>query len=269
MHTLQTYSSSSSDGEQQSNNHHPSYAAHAPETAAPSSRATPLPPPDQLEATDVHANSSSRELSRSMPVSLPRVTSVQHTVDRYLVHVFLPIDRLDVSSFVRGLLAQARLAMVGKPVKAALTVLTDFHISISRPAVIQSAQIPSLVKQLRKAISQRPRGHVEMRNKPVAFHSKNQRRLFLAAPVVTEGSEQHDFTLKLIGLVSDVFERNGLPRFFDDPRPHMSFAWTHTVDVSPVFTEPDVEESKGDSITVHAEKVLCVIGKSNYSFPLK
>lgn len=261
MNVLDAYSSSSSEED-----HTPSPAAtresQAKSLKSERARIELPPPPDDL-VRDEHG--ASRKRRRPEKPTLPAVLPVGPREDRFLVHVFFPISHSHLQSFVKILMGQARLRMVGSPLKASLNSLEHFHVSLSRPATIRSNMIHDLVCDLRKAVSQCDAGSFDLEQDVIALQNKNKHRLFLASPLSNAAASS--LPIQLINKISEVFVKHGLPRFFEDPRPHMSFAWTETIEVQPLFKEPRRESQTG--LQVDVKEVSCTIGKSRFNFALR
>lgn len=225
-------------------------------------RKRPPPPSDLLD--DVRG-----KRPRRGQLALPNVVPVRLREDKFLVHVYLPIAHAQLDAFVNRLMGLARLQLTGGKVKAAFAALTDFHVTIARPVVIREAQIPDMVAGLNKAMRDRPRIEMRLRRKVEAFLSGNGRRVFVAAPV--SPTTEIDVVVDLIKAVDKQYEKRGLPVFFKNPRPHMSFASTEVIEVQSRFCEatsrPDSSPEEG-ALKVVVNRVECMIGKSKYYFPL-
>lgn len=232
------------------------------EQEAPSEIKRPPPPIELLR------DENAKRL-RACPILLPKVLPVQLREDKFLVHLYLPIVHQHVDAYVKRLMGQARLRLTGGKIKAAFTPLTDFHVSIARAVAIRESQIRDLVAGLNRALRNRPRVSLTLRPKVEAFLSGNNRRLFVAAPIAPgEGKEEVE---DLIKRVDKAYHKRELPVFFEDPRPHVSFAYTEIVEVQSRFCEVEAIPDSADegSIQVVVNNVECVIGKSKYYFPLQ
>lgn len=202
-------------------------------------------------------------------LQLPQVVPVQPREDKFLVHVYLPVAHPKLDAFVRRLMGMARLRLTGGKIKAAFTPLTDFHVSIARPVAIPEAQIRGLVADLANAMRHCSRVQIGIRSSVKGFASGNGHRVFVAAPLTT--ATGRGVVKGLINAVDTVYETRGLPVFFEDPKPHMSFAWTEVIDTLLEFRENDSTPSVGeeDVLDLFADKVECSIGMSKYYFILK
>lgn len=232
------------------------------ESHSPSNRTRP-PPPSALE------NGLSVKHQCPDEVQLPKIIAVQPREDKFLVHVYLPLAHPSLDSFVRKLMGIARLRLTGRPVKATFTELTDLHISIARPVTIREAQILGLVGDLATAVRNCTAVQIGIQSTVEGFASSNGHRVFVAAPLTRETGNK--VVEGLIKAVDAVYERWGLPLFFQDPKPHMSFAWTEKVEVLAKFASGvsphPIEDAKG--LEVFVDKVECSIGKSKYYFTMK
>lgn len=188
--------------------------------------------------------------------------------DRYLVHVFISVSDPMVASFVSSRLAQARGELVGCPVKASFHALDDFHISLTRPTTVCAAQISELVRILARACCRRPGGFVELDADIVALPSQNGHRLYIAAPVSTSCAEKT--VIPLIRCLDKAYSKLGLPSFFEEPRPHMSFAWTENLDVLPVLRSRSKRDTDARSrFNIPFRSVGCKIGSVLYTLGLR
>lgn len=228
--------------------------------SSPDRLPTRPPPPRELNERPVVKR-------RRVAGALPAVVPVLRSEERYLVHLRLPIVHTALGDFVKRLLGQARLGLVGGKVKAAFTQLEDLHVSVSRPATVRSELIGVLVSDLNKALARCEQLTVAIRRCVVSFSAKNQRRLFVAAPLTKDAADT--VVTNVITLIDKVFERHGLPVFFEDPKPHMSFAWTESVEVEKKFTERAQCTTEENVLEVPVNKVVCSIGKSVYYFTLR
>lgn len=258
MQGISAYSSSSSESEQIGKT--PATQEHFQDGA----RVKPKlpPPPDDLEAMQFQNTTN----GSGDVVDLPAVVPHDPREDKYLVHVSVPVHGPNLKSFVNSLMGKARLQLVGSPVKASFSELNDFHISVSRPASIRSNTIPELVSKLRHRVEQCRGGLVDVKPSISAFLSQNNRRLYLAAPIVS-GSTRCAI-LDLISATDEVLQAFGLATFFDDPKPHMSFASTEKIEVLSQFNSICNYAKDEDCLQLKIEKVECSIGRSRYVFTL-
>jgi len=200
--------------------------------------------------------------------STPKAPIVTPPKERYaLVHVCIPVCDRGITAFAQKMMGLARLALVNYPVKASF-VKHDrpYHISLSKPFKVPVSQTPAIFSALRAALrnSNSNSGTVHLRQKPIGLLSKNSRRLFVASPIYPV-----DVVVGLIGVVDAAFKTLGLPTFYEDPKPHMSFASTETTDVQDAFNniaEPHKEES---TFAVEVSAVSCEIGQQQIVIPLE
>lgn len=271
MKIVSSYSSSSSSSSSSGDANHESNSNAPPPPPPP-------PPPPNLRPLQQH------DPDQRQPLTLPPVVPLSQPPPRdgCLLHLSIPVTHPSLPQTVNHLLGQARLAMVNRSVKASFTTLSTFHISISRPTIIPSSKIPEVVAHLRHAISNLPSAPLSIQHCVRAFESKNKRRVYVAAPVasVVEGDVPGLAVFHLIDVVNRVFSSFNLPPHFDDPKPHMSFAWTDNMDILPLFesSETVITSSKQapilptpcpDSIQIDVRTVSCTMGASCYNFMLR
>lgn len=178
-------------------------------------------------------------------------------------------------------MGQARLAMVGQPIKAALTAVPHLHVSLSRATTMPSRDIHSLVHALRVHISRIAPAPIHICRAVRAFISGNGHRVYIAAPAIAVAPDGDDVKnkfddvlLRLIDAVNAAFELCNLPPHFTTPQPHMSFAWTENLNIEPVFNALQSEYApsmltKTENIGIDVNTVVCDIGKSRYTFTLR
>lgn len=221
------------------------------------------PPPIELEEPRATKRLCRRE--NVLPVVLP----VKPRKDRFLVHICLPVNHLKMDEFVKRLLGRARLRLVGKKAKTGFTMLQDLHVSVARPTLVREASIKALVKELRESLADCGSVHIALQAGVVGFCNGSRRRMFVAAPLTRESGDE--IVQKIVRVVDGVYQNFKLPPFFEDPKLHMSFAWTEKVDVLPAFSDNEAlrEDNNGhDGLIVSVDKARCSIGKLNYYFTL-
>lgn len=218
------------------------------------------PSPDGLTSSDF-----SHQKRQRSTVDMPVVISTTAPERGVLIHVHVPVQHKSIKCFVATLIGEARLKMVGSCLKTPLTELQEYHVSISRPTIIPSSHIASLLKGIHSVVSQCQHGHINIQCGVQAFLSNKSKRLFLAAPVITRTS---NVIMMLIEKISRLFEERNLPPFFADPKPHMSFAWTEMIDILPLYNTPNISSPPHADLTMSVNKVICTVGNSNYYFTL-
>lgn len=225
-----------------------------------------LPAPDALESQPPPKRLCQPDASAP---ALPVVLAVKPRPDRFLVHLCLPVVHERLDDFVRRLLGRARLRLVGCKVKAAFRVLDDFHVSVARPVVVREATIRGLVRELRRALEGSGAVEVALRAGVVGFENGNRRKVYVAAPL-TEASGS-EVASRLVRVIDRVYERNGLTKFFEEPKLHMSFGWTEETDVLPSFQDEDALQGDDDgqhALQFTVNSVRCSVGKLTHYFTL-
>lgn len=95
------------------------------------------------------------------------------------------------------------------------------HISLSRTAAVRMPQIESLVESLQRAGRRFAPLELTLSGLKV-FINDERTRTFLALPVAPPGAQAVN---KMIAAVDRAFVMHGLPRFYEDPQPHVSIGW--------------------------------------------
>lgn len=252
------------------------------------------------ESTTLPASSVQAAQTVALPPVLPLPAGQSR--NRFLIHLHIPIPSSDsalaaaspapcpVRSFVRYLESRTRLRMVGHPVKASLiSVNHQFHISLSRPVFVSCDDVHSVVAALRSAISNVLRGTVRLAANVIALPNGKGRKVFFAAPVVgsllngNTSAKDKNLALTLIDVINSVFCKHKLPPHFERPIPHLSFAYTETVDILPLFnvdtrdsgtsaalaSNSALSEKDVPTLPVNVSSVMCSVGKSRYRFNLR
>lgn len=221
------------------------------------------PPPTELEERRATKRVCRRE------EALPTVIPVMPKSDRFLVHICLPVVHVKRDEFVKKLLGRARLRLVGNKVKTGFTMLQDFHVSVARPTVVREAMIKGLVKKLRESLVGSGEIELTLRAGVVGFSNNNRRRVFVAAPLTKKSASEA--VQRIVRVVDGVFQKFQLPPFFEEPRLHMSFAWTEKTAVLPAFSDNEAlrkDNDEQEGLTFPVDKVRCSIGKLTYYFTL-
>jgi hypothetical protein len=120
-----------------------------------------------------------------------------------------------------------------------------FHLSLSRTAPARPHQAASLAAALRRGLRRAPPPPaLALAARAEVFVNAERTRTFVAVSVSADGgavvassaaaagpsaaaaaAAAADPLLRAIAAASDAFQRHGLPRYYDDPRPHVSVAW--------------------------------------------
>lgn len=103
----------------------------------------------------------------------------------------------------------------------------SYHISLSRTVAIRSQQIKSLLAQLRHQLRRLKRFPVKIASQNMMVLENDERTCtFVALSVAVNGSEHPTNPLeRAMDAVSNAFQYHGLPRYYEDPRPHVSIGW--------------------------------------------
>ena len=197
-------------------------------------------------------------------VHMPNAVVPSMKEEKALIHVFVVVQGFGLVKFVRRLMGKARLALVNREVKASFVEHSSFHVSISRTTTIPLSQVSEIGRALRSGFAAEKCGIIQIESRVIALPSASTHRLYIAAPVDLESS--CNVVLPLIARTDSIYSRFGLPRFHEDPRPHMSFASTESIDAQNAFK--DDAEPEGDPFVTEISAVVCEVGSKQLMFPL-
>jgi hypothetical protein len=188
-----------------------------------------------------------------LPPAHGRVRRFPHVEGNYSIHVFIPVElpptcRPPLAALLRhvALRLPGLQPVVDAPAKAGGAtpaageveglpgmVQASYHLSLSRSAAARRPQLESLSGALRHQL-RRLRPFVLAMGRPEVFLNDDRSRTFLALAAAATpaapggpgpGGGGGDPLQRAIDAASAAFLRHGLPRFYDDPRPHVSVAW--------------------------------------------
>ena len=103
----------------------------------------------------------------------------------------------------------------------------DQHMSLSRTLYVKSHVIDSLLSQVRGALKFGSDKCVYLSNTVRLYLNDERNTAFVGFPVDATVSP---FALEVIRRVDSVLSQFGLPKFYDDPDPHVSIAYTTDVE---------------------------------------
>ncbi|CAN6470942.1 unnamed protein product [Victoria cruziana] len=144
----------------------------------------------------------------------------------------------------------------------------EFHISLSRTVPIRVHQIDSIVAMLRQKFQAQKRYWIEFNTWEV-FVNDDQTRTFLSMEVGTAGLKE---ITRQIETVNDVYRLHNLPRFYENPRPHISLAWG-LGDISHSLQQSANELNRSRPSGGSSQKIFsclfngieCRVGKKSYT----
>lgn len=225
----------------------------------------------QRSSTPLMPEPSTHHLSLSKP-------------ETFIAHIHIPVcDKRVEHELLRKANAITRLRFVNRIPKPILTPisLTDLHVSVARATPVMSVDVGRLVNELRRRIAKVDAGFFALRPHQVeAFKSQKGEqngtgRVFVAMRATGT------VLFNLIDAINETFVSCGLPPHFDEPKPHMSFAWSDVDETLNIINSP---VSEGSTLAVkslyNADKhgcqdveikvhyVVCNISKSSYTFNL-
>ncbi|KAG0534891.1 hypothetical protein BDA96_04G319100 [Sorghum bicolor] len=204
-----------------------------------------------------------------------RVRSFPHVEGNYAVHVYIPVV---IPSDARKQLALSmkRAASLVPDLYAvdadyALSELCkdehklekmllsrEFHVSLGRPVAIQVHQIDLFIAMLRQKFQPQQRYWMEF-NKWEHFVNDDCTRSFLSLEVTRTGLPE---IRKQILMVDEVYRLHGLPEFYTNPRPHISFVWA-LGDVSSKLKQAikDIEKYQSSMSSLQKCNVRCMFSR--------
>ncbi|KAK8957194.1 hypothetical protein KSP39_PZI001181 [Platanthera zijinensis] len=215
-----------------------------------------------------------------------RIRSFPHVQGNYALHIFIPvripfINRKQIASAIKTMSSLVPdLYVVDVDIGLndlckdneqfeQLILEREFHISLGRPVPINVHQIDSIVTMLRQRLQFQRRYWMEF-NKWDVFVNDELTRSFLSLEVTGNGLLE---ITRQISIVDDIYRLHGLPKFYKNPRPHISVVWA-LGDVSNLL-KPGAEElnkfrnNAGPSgrhiFTCNFSGIECRIGKKLYT----
>eukprot|EP00249_Psilotum_nudum_P017833 c26513_g1_i1 orf=686-1789(-) len=242
-----------------------------------------LPPP----SADLLNPSNSAIMVASADPYLGRIRSFPHVEGNYALHVYIPVPLSSITKrrleplIKRASVLAPELQSMNVPLYSqclesksflspqGIRLANEYHLSLSRTVPIRIHQIDSVVSMLRQKFYNQKRYWMEF-VKWDAFVNDEQTRSFLALEILSTGSSQ---ICRQISVVNEVFGLHNLPTYYENPRPHISLAWTLGI-VSPSLKNAAeelnkwIETSEGSSklpIFSHLfSKAECKIGNRIY-----
>lgn len=216
--------------------------------------------------------------SRPLPVpeeflstSSPSASTRQE--GRFRVIVFLgcpnPSSEPTFARFVDRLSARARLSLVGAAYKPALNpVPHKLHVSLSRAWDVNTDQVQTLLSALRKALMGAQGGQFILSDALLALPGgRDEGELtYFAAPIAEANA---DAVIKLIRLVDKGVAEVGIPRFYANARPHMSFLRAEGFDVlESCASDGKLFRDLTTSFECCYDAVYCTVGCQTYKIAL-
>lgn len=196
-------------------------AERKPRIASPRQLAPPPPPPPP----SLDASSDSSVLADG------RIRQFPHMDGFFAVHVYM---RLVPNAALSLELKRYCNALVDTTGDVHVIDERDRHLSLSRTVSLRRSQIDGFAEALRVALSRRravrnaetlsPPINASVMPRPVELANDTRTRHF-AALELDPSSPSYVALCQVVDAVDAVFERYGLPRFYDERRLHFSFAW--------------------------------------------
>jgi hypothetical protein len=200
----------------------------------------------------------------------PQYGYIDSALNTFPVHISIPIPDPAESTPVRRLLnrleGHARLALVDSAVKPHINRVHNLHVSLSRPVRIKKEQIPVILRNLRCALAEFKRTSLVVTDVVVPFLGEDRSRTYLAAVIQEQDTCP---VLSLIRTVDRVYAGLGLHMFFEDARPHVSFAWLETGAIAECLrlkSNPTAFDGAQCEVSLH--RVECKIGICTYAISL-
>jgi Uncharacterised conserved protein len=240
-------------------------------SSSPSSLSSSSPPPSPnvfpktlLPPSPILLHQARKASDIPLPITQP---------DRFAVHVFLPVPNRSgpdhFATHLNRLDARARVALIGAADKPTLRPVSNHHVSLTRGgAWVRHAQIKTLLRALRDSLLTVKPSHFVVTEVVVPFVSENRLRTFLAAVVREDGP-----VIPVIRSIDTAMVELGLPVYFEDPRPHMSFTWVEGSELFERLTSTplatDLQQTSSSSEYVcDMDRVCVTIGKETYRISL-
>lgn len=163
-----------------------------------------------------------------------KVRTFPHVEGNYATNVYIPVrlsvdqrQQLDtVITQLQGLVAEIQPVVENKDgqvrggLNSTLAEAAQYHLSLSRTVPIKFYQIQPLVSDLRSRLKGISSFEVSLAGLEV-FLNDDRSRTFVAVNV-SEGVAE---VRQIIARVDKVAKAQGLPTYYKDPKPHVSFAW--------------------------------------------
>ncbi|KAM1020480.1 hypothetical protein ACFX14_041747 [Malus domestica] len=234
---------------------------------------TPALPPPPLSLLDNPNSFGFLDFSASAQPS--RVRNFPHVEGNYAVHVYIPVyippaPRKEMALFLNKL-ASLVPGLHAVDVDFLLDILRkdehkleqvalgrEFHISLGRTVPIRVHQIDSLVTMLRQKLQiQRRYGYIyillsALREFSSVFVNDDQTRTFVSIEIIAAGLAE---ITKQIQAVNEVYKLHNHPKFYKDPRPHISVAWA-LGDISNSLNKVVEEERRRSTIGGSLQKCI-------------
>ncbi|KAI5430607.1 uncharacterized protein LOC127127968 isoform X2 [Lathyrus oleraceus] len=215
-----------------------------------------------------------------------KVRSFPHVDGNYALHVYIPINisspsKKELAAFLKKISSQEpSLHVVDVDVPLNILCKNDekleqvalgreFHISLGRTVPLRVHQIDSVVSMLRNKLQTQQHYWIDFNNWEV-FVNDDRTRTFLSVEVVHGGLVE---IRKQIEAVNAIYRLHNLPEFYEDPRPHISLAWSlgNTSDsLKKVVGEEMKKSVTGKSLkkcvfTCKFRGIECKIGNKTYT----
>lgn len=214
-----------------------------------------------------------------------KVRSFPHVDGNYALHVYIPINissssKKEVAAFLKKI-SSLHPSLCAVDVDVPLNVLCkndekleqlllgrEFHISLGRTVPIRVHQIDSVVTMLKQKLQTQPLYWIDF-DKWEVFVNDDRTRTFLSVEVVHGGLVE---IRKQIEAVNAIYKLHNLPEFYEDPRPHISLAWSlgDTADSLKKTVDDEIKKCvSGKSLkkcifTCKFKGIECKIGQKTY-----
>lgn len=141
------------------------------------------------------------------------------------------------------------------------------HVSLSRTVPIKATQTHSLISALQDCLGQamgssRASQRFTLRGLECYVNDFSNRTF--AAVEVADGKPT---VLQMIAAVDEAFRQHGLQQFYDEPRPHMSFAWVlgdESGTMKAALQQASEDVAAGAAVTAVISNVMCRVGQKDY-----
>jgi hypothetical protein len=141
------------------------------------------------------------------------------------------------------------------------------HVSLSRTVPIKATQMHSLISTLQDCLGQAldsSRASQRFTLHGLECYVNDFSSRTFAAVEVADGKPA---VLQMIAAVDESFRQHGLQEFYDEPRPHMSFAWVlgdESDTMKAALQQASGDVTAGAAVPAVISTVMCRVGQKDY-----
>ncbi len=201
-----------------------------------------------------------KERTKDSKAHQGRTRSFAHVKGNYPTHVYIPITpsgalERRVTAACTQISTHTRTSCSTQTVERFSPA--ELHVSLSRAVALRKHQILPFLDALRKAVlgAQRRRVCLELGSGVCIYSNDEKTRSFFAFDVQLGALDVVD----LIRATDSALAKFGLPAYYADPTPHVSFAWTLGLPVS--MDNKGGRRAVEPPLEVCVDRIECRIGK--------